>query len=61
MLANLLSLLLSLSFSSQVVVGLECIQCTSDPSAPNSRCIGNENGTIASEVAMVGGYVSLEV
>ena len=60
MLFNLLTLLLSLSSSSQVV-GLECIQCTSDPSAPNSRCIGNENGTIASEVAMVGGYFCLEV
>ena len=54
MLFNLLTLLLSLSSSSQVV-GLKCIQCTSDPSAPNSRCIGNENGTIASEVASVGG------
>ena len=53
MLGNLLTLVLSLSWASQVR-GLECIQCTSDPSAPNSRCIGNENGTIASEDASVG-------
>ena len=61
MLANLLTLLLSLGVPRQVA-GLECIQCTSDPSAPNSNCIGNENGTIASEEAAVcGGWASVEV
>ena len=54
MLANCLALLLCLSCPDHLVSGLECIQCTSDPSAPNSRCIGNENGTIASEDASVG-------
>ena len=53
MLANFLPLLLWLSSPSEVA-SLECIQCTSDPSAPNSRCIGNQNGTIASEEASVG-------
>ena len=60
MLANFLTVVLSLSWGGQVR-GLECIQCTSDPSAPNSKCIGNENGTIASEVASVGGLVCIDV
>ena len=54
MLAHVLTLVVSLGWLSQVC-GLECIQCTSDPSAPNSNCIGNQNGTIASEVASVCG------
>jgi len=32
------------------VAALQCIQCTSDPSAPNQDCIGNENGTMALDV-----------
>ena len=35
------------------VTALQCIQCTSDPSAPNQDCIGNENGTMALDVVSV--------
>ena len=53
--ADFLTALLALSsIAGHGVAALQCIQCTSDPSAPNSRCIGNENGTIASEDASVG-------
>ena len=35
------------------VAALQCIQCTSDPSAPNQDCIGNEKGTMALDVVSV--------
>ena len=38
--------LLFLSISAPGVSALSCVQCTSDPSAPNLDCIGDENGTM---------------
>merc|ERR1712154_212999 len=35
------------------VTALQCIQCTSDPSAPNMECIGDENGTMAADLVQV--------
>ena len=52
--ADFLTALLALSsIAVHGVTALQCIQCTSDPSAPNQDCIGNENGTMALDVVSV--------